>query len=153
MNDLATRPASTARDLVVDARPAGPLAPPRDAAALAVQAQTLRAAFGRPPATRLRRLLWIWFRVYVRETKRGRQERVNVRIPIPIPLLGALLPARMSGAEALKALALAEDDAGGPGGAAQLASYVESWMGFEFVRVEENHPERDQRSLVVVGFD
>lgn len=152
MNDLVAPPAAPARDLVIDHRPALPIAAPRDAAALALQAQSLRVAFARPPATRLRRLLWLWFRVFVRETKRGRVERVNVRIPIPIPLVGALLPGRMSGVQALKALGVA-DAAPDAAASAELATYVDSVMGFEFVRVEEHHPERDHTSLVVVGFD
>jgi len=150
MDTLVARPTAPARDIVVT-RPAAPVVV-RDVAALAAQAQALRTTFGRPLGTRARRLLWFWFRVYVRETRNGRNERVNVRIPIPIPIIGALLPGRMSGVQALKALALA-DGALADEGTAALATYVESVMGFEFVRVEEDHPERGRRSLVVIGFD
>lgn len=142
---------NAAADLVV-MPPASPAFAQGGALALAEQAYTLRRAFARPAATRLRRLLFFWFRVHVRETKNGQLERVNVKIPIPIPLLGALLPGRMSGVQALKALGLSESAPSNEGTAA-LAAYVESVMGFEFVRVEEHHPERDRHSLVVVGFD
>ncbi|MFN8424370.1 MAG: hypothetical protein U0802_26640 [Candidatus Binatia bacterium] len=154
MTTTLVRPAAPAADIVVaPGRPPAPLAAGRrDAVALAEQAYTLRRAFARPASTRLRRFLFVWFRVHVRETKRGHLERVNVKIPIPIPLIGALLPARMSGVQALKALGLAEAAPSGEGTAA-LAAYVESVMGFEFVRVEEDQPERERRSLVVVGFD
>lgn len=144
-------PAASVADIVV--RPPAPaVGVERTALALAEQAYTLRRAFARPAATRLRRFLFFWFRVHVRETKRGQLERVNVRIPIPIPLVGALLPGRMSGVQALRALELAE--AAPPAeSTAALAAYVESVMGFEFVRVEEHQPDRDSHSLVVVGFD
>ena len=150
MDTLVARPSAPARDIVVT-RPAAPVVV-RDVAALAEQAQALRTAFARSVGTRTRRLLWIWFRVYVRETKHDRNERVNVRIPIPIPIIGALLPGRMSGVQALNALSRADGAPAGEGATA-LATYVESVMGFEFVRVEEDHPERGRRSLVVIGFD
>ena len=151
MDTLVARPAPPAHDLVV-ARPAAAGVVPRDVAALAAQAHALRTTFARPVATRARRLLWFWFRVHVRETKNGRQERVNVRIPIPIPIIGALLPLRMSAVQALRALALADAAPSGDAAAA-LATYVESVRGFEFVRVEEDQPDRGRRSLVVIGFD
>ena len=75
--------------------------------------------------------------------------RVHVRIPIPIPLIGVLLPLGVSRAKALKAVALAEasDDP-----ASEVSDYLDSVMGFELVRVDERKGE-DHHSLVVVGFD
>lgn len=91
----------------------------------------------------------MWFRVFVRETKRGKVERVNVRIPIPIPVIGALMPLHLSRARALNAVALvgSADDP-----ATEMSDYLESVMGFELVRVDERKGD-DHRSLVVVGFD
>lgn len=110
---------------------------------------TVRSLAAVPPTRIARRLLFMWFRVFVRETKRGKVERVNVRIPIPIPVVGALMPLRLSRARALNAVALvgsAEDPA------TEMSDYLESVMGFEIVRVDERKGE-DHRSLVVVGFD
>ena len=91
----------------------------------------------------------MWFRVFVHEQKRGKSERVNVRIPIPIPILGVFFPAGLSRQRALKALAIAES-ADDP--AEAVSDYLDSVMGFELVRVDESKgPEH--RSLVVVGFD
>lgn len=101
------------------------------------------------PTRFARRFLFLWLRVFVRETKRNKVERVNVRIPIPIPVIGAFLPLRLSRTKALKAVALAEmsDEP-----AAEVSDYLDSVMGFEFVRVDERKGD-DHRSLVVVGFD
>lgn len=87
--------------------------------------------------------------MFVRETKRGKVQRVTVRIPIPIPVVGALLPLGLSRTKALKAVAIAEasDDPAG-----ELSDYLDSIMGFELVRVDERKG-NDHRSLVVVGFD
>jgi hypothetical protein len=72
-----------------------------------------------------------------------------VRIPIPIPVIGAFFPMGLTRQKALKALALAEssDDA-----ATAVSDYLDSVMGFEFVRVDERKGP-DRHELVVVGFD
>ncbi|SRR5581483_6384004 len=99
-----------------------------------------------PIGTALRRMLFVWFRIYVHETKYGKHEKVNVKIPLPIPLLGATFARQMSFQKAAQV-------------AAQLqrgqdpSDALESAMGFEFIRVEDDHSERNKRSLVVIGLD
>jgi len=96
-----------------------------------------------------RRLLFLWFRVFVLEHRDGRKEqRVDVRIPIPLPLIGALFPRTIGWRHALAAIAAARD-AQEPTRA--MRSYLDSVMAFEIVRVEEERP--GKRELVVVGFD
>ena len=123
--------------------------PTRSVAELSQAVDAVRALAPTSPTRLLRRILFVWFRVYVRETKREKVERVNVRIPIPIPVIGALLPLGLSRMKALKAVALAEasDDP-----ANDVSDYLDSVMGFELVRVDERKG-NDHRSLVVVGFD
>ena len=121
----------------------------RSVAELSQAVDGVRSLAPASPTRVARRLLFVWFRVFVRETKREKVERVNVRIPIPIPLVGVLLPLGLSRAKALKAVALAEssDDP-----ANDVSDYLDSVMGFELVRVDERKG-NDHRSLVVVGFD
>ena len=121
----------------------------RSVANLARDIEQVRAIAATPPSRILRRFAFMWFRVYVRETKHGKVERVNVKFPIPIPLVGALFPPGLSRAKALRAVALAQnsDDP-----ASAVSDYIDSVMGFEFVRVEERKSD-DVHSLVVVGFD
>jgi hypothetical protein len=111
--------------------------------------ENIRRIAAAPPSRVLRRFAFMWFRVFVRETKWGKTERVNVRIPIPIPIIGGLFPPGLSRAKALRAVALAQqsDDP-----ASAVSDYLDSTMGFEFVRVEERKS-ADHHSLVVVGFD
>lgn len=108
----------------------------------------IRAIAAAPPSRFLRRFAFVWFRVFVHETKHGKSQRVNVRIPIPIPLIGAFLPAGLPRSKALTALALAETS---DTPAEAVGDYLDSVMGFEFVRVDER--KGDRRQLVVVGFD
>jgi len=96
--------------------------------------------------TSMRRLLFIWLRVYVLETKYGKSQRVNVRIPIPIPLIGATFQRQLSFQKAAKVSAAARRGE-------DISELLDSAMGFEFVRVEESHPERGKSQLVVVGLD
>ena len=101
------------------------------------------------PASRLfRRWFFVWFRVYVRETKHGKSERVNVRIPLPIPIIGAAFSRQLSYQMAVRIAAQAQR-----GQQVDLDELLDSEMGFEFVRVQEEHPERGKSELVVVGLD
>jgi hypothetical protein len=101
------------------------------------------------PSRATRRLLIIWFRIYVWERGRsGETSRVNLRIPIPIPFLGALLPHKMPASRAARMLADLERSSDA---ASDFAPYLESQMGFEFIRVEED--KHGKRELVVIGFD
>jgi len=121
----------------------------RSVETMARDIENIRRLAAAPPSRVLRRFAFMWFRVFVRETKWGKTERVNVRIPIPIPIIGGLFPPGLSRAKALRALALAQqsDDP-----ASAVSDYLDSTMGFEFVRVEERKS-ADHHSLVVVGFD
>jgi len=121
----------------------------RSVETLARDIESVRTIAATPPSRILRRFAFVWFRVFVRETKHGKVERVNVKFPIPIPLLGALFPPGLSRAKALRAVALAQnsDDP-----ASAVSDYIDSVMGFELVRVEERKSP-DVHSLVVVGFD
>lgn len=121
----------------------------RSVETMAREIESVRAIAGTPPSRILRRFAFVWFRVFVRETKHGKVERVNVKFPIPIPLVGALFPPGLSRTKALRAVALAQnsDDP-----VSAVSDYIDSVMGFEIVRVEERKSP-DVHSLVVVGFD
>jgi hypothetical protein len=103
---------------------------------------------GAGPSRSARRLIFIWFRIYVWErSAAGKASRVNVRIPIPIPFIGGLLPRRITPARAVRLLADSEN----LGSATEVAPLLESAMAFELIRVEEDRP--GKRELVVIGFD
>ncbi|MCG3140466.1 MAG: hypothetical protein HDKAJFGB_01532 [Anaerolineae bacterium] len=111
-------------------------------------AKQLQAISKVPPTRLFRRLFFIWFRVYVRETKHNKTERVNIRIPLPIPIIGAAFSRQLSMQKAAKIAAELRR-----GRAVELDELLESEMGYEFVRVHEEHPERGKSELVVIGFD
>lgn len=123
--------------------------PTRSMTELQREIDSVRSIAAQPATKIVRRFLFFWLRVFVHEEKRGKHERVNVRIPIPIPLIGALLAPGLSRQRALKALAIAQN-ADEP--AEAVSDYLDSVMGFELVRVEESKGP-DHHSLVVVGFD
>jgi hypothetical protein len=99
-----------------------------------------------PVGSALRRLIFVWLRIYVNERKRGKSERVNVRIPLPIPILGATFARQLSFQKAAKVAAQARRGE-------DVSEYLDSAMGLEFIRVEDDHGERDKRTLVVIGLD
>lgn len=153
METQLIKPVSSALDRLPPGQVAlsteGPLTGRR--ADLARDIEVLQVASARPASTVLRRLLFVWLRIYVNERKAGGSwERVDLRLPIPIPLLGALLRRRMGSGAALQALARIEQS--GDTGAA-LARQVDAFTGFELIRVEESHPEKGKASLVVIGID
>jgi len=123
--------------------------PTRSVAAMRDEIESIRTIAAQPASKWLRRVVFMWFRVYVHEQKHGKHERVNVRIPVPIPILGALFPLGLSRQKALKAIAVIEES---DDPTQAVSEYLDSVMGFEFVRVEE-HKGPDNKSLVVVGFD
>lgn len=94
----------------------------------------------------LRRLVFVWLRVYVKETKRDKSQKVNIKIPLPIPIIGATFARQLSFQKAARVAAQARRGQ-------DVSDTLESAMGFEFVRVEEAHPDRDKSTLVVVGLD
>ncbi len=120
-------------------------------AELAVQVREIRALSGQPAGTLMRRLLFMWLRVFVHETKaNGKVERVNLRLPVPVPLVGALLRRSLPSAQALRAAAVATES---DDGRAALGRYLESWMGFELIRVESHDAASHKSELVVIGLD
>lgn len=94
----------------------------------------------------LRRLVFVWLRIYVNEKKRGKTEKVNIKIPLPIPLIGATFARQLSFQKAAKLAAQARHGQ-------DVSEFLDSTMGFEFVRVEDDHSERDKSTLVVIGLD
>ncbi len=125
------------------------VSPTRSVTAMRDEIESVRAIAAQPASKWFRRVIFMWFRVYVHEEKHGKHERVNVRIPIPIPIVGALFPMGLSRQKALKAIAVIEES---DEPTQAVSEYLDSVMGFEFVRVEE-HKSPDNKSLVVVGFD
>lgn len=94
-----------------------------------------------------RRLFFIWLRVYVKETKYGKSQKVDVSIPLPIPFIGATFAKQLSFQKAARLASQARR------GEIDLEEAIESTMGLEFVRVHEEQPERGKSQLVVVGLD
>ncbi len=121
----------------------------RSAAGMRSDVDHIRAIAEQPASRALRRFVFVWFRVFVLDIKGPKREKVNVRIPIPLPIVGALFPHRLTRQKALAALAVAESS---EDPATAVADYLDSVMGFEFVRVEDRKGP-DRRELVVVGFD
>ena len=116
--------------------------------ALEERLDRVRLATARPWSQQARRIGFVWFRVFVWERgASGKQERVNVRIPIPLPGLGALMPRRLSWQQASHAIEVARTS-----DADETAAYLDSVMGFEIVRVEEER-RSGSKQLVVVGLD
>jgi hypothetical protein len=112
--------------------------------------ELVRIASTRPASTGLRRLLFVWLRIFVSErNSAGDWERVDLRIPLPIPIIGAMLQRKLDHQRALRALASLEDD---PSGAA-LSRQLDAFTGFEFIRVEEQASRKGKSSLVVIGID
>ena len=112
------------------------------------QVEHVRAVTAVSPTKFLRRVLFVWLRIYVRESRGEKQTGVNLHIPLPIPILGVALRRQLSWTQALQVVSLAqnEDDGG-----AALSARMESWMGLEFVRVDERRGNKS--TLVIVGLD
>ena len=121
----------------------------RSVAGLRNDVDQIRAMAEQPASRAARRFVFLWFRVFVLDIKGSKRDKVNVRIPIPIPIVGALFPHGLTRQKALQALAIAESS---EDPATAVGDYLDSVMGFEFVRVEERKGP-DRRELVVVGFD
>lgn len=112
---------------------------------LADEAKELRTMSTISAASTVRRLFFVWFRVYVHEVKYGKHEKVNLKIPLPIPLIGAVFARQLSFSNAARLAAQARrgEDVG---------EYLDSAMGLEFVRVHEDN-DKGKSQLVVVGLD
>jgi hypothetical protein len=162
MNEAQDRvdPAETEPDWlapVTDSVPvreqAGPIwfPPPRSPAELDAQVQQVRSLTTVTPTTVVRRGLFMWLRIFVLEEKAsGKRSRVNMRIPIPLPLIGLLLPWRMSSRQALAVLnQMYESEEGAALAERTLAGHT----AFEFIHVEESNPKTGAWSYVVMGLE
>jgi hypothetical protein len=109
---------------------------------LMVQVGTVQSLAKAAPAKIGRRALFSWLRIFVHDPTKG--ERVNLRIPIPIPLVGLLLPTQppVNQALRLRNMMVESDDP-----AKTLETYLDSLMAVEFIRVQ------DDDELVVIGLD
>lgn len=110
------------------------------------QVQELQSLSTIPIGSTLRRLLFVWLRIYVNEKKRGKSERVNIKIPLPIPIIGATFARQLSFQKAAQLAAQARRGE-------DVSELLDSTMGFEFIRVEDDHSERGKSTLVVIGLD
>jgi hypothetical protein len=138
-------------DLMPRGNHAALLVPATSPAELEAQVQQLRVFTAVAPSTAFRRILFMWLRVYALEHKAsGKQSRVNVRVPIPLPLVGLLLPWRMSKKQALALLNMMYDSTNG---AALAERALASHMPFEIVHVEESNPKTGAWEYVVVGLE
>ncbi len=100
-----------------------------------------------PYGTFLRRVLFFWLRVYVFEIyTNGKSKAVNVRIPIPLPLIGAFFQSKLSWSQAFQFIERSRRAQGIP-----PERFLESCMALEFVRVYEDKEEKEE--LVVIGLD
>ena len=108
-----------------------------------MQVETVQSIAKAAPVKIGRRALFSWLRIFVHNPGDG--ERVNLRIPIPIPLVGLLLPSQPPVNQALRLRNLmAESD----NPAKTLETYLDSLVAVEFIRVE-----KDDGELVIIGLD
>lgn len=109
---------------------------------LMMQVETVQSLAKAAPVKIGRRALFSWLRIFVHNPGDG--ERVNLRIPIPIPLVGLLLPHQppVNQALRLRNMMVQSDDP-----AKTLETYLDSLMAVEFIRVQ------DDDELVIIGLD
>ena len=116
-------------------------------AALPQIVRQVRDGSRQPYGTFLRRVLFFWLRVYVCEVyTNGKSKAVNVRIPIPLPLIGAFFQSKLSWSQAFQFIERSSRTQGIP-----AERFLESCMALEFVRVYEDKEEKEE--LVVIGLD
>jgi hypothetical protein len=122
---------------------------PHNLTSIPEQVKALQEMTTVSPLRQLRRLLFVWLRIFVYESKRGKGEKVNISIPLAIPLVGTMFAREISWQQAVQLVTsreLAEDPT-------LLKTYLESCMGLELMRVEDEKPERGTKELVVIGLD
>lgn len=116
--------------------------PASDSKEMMVQVETVQSMAKAAPVKIGRRALFSWLRIFVHNPGDG--ERVNLRIPIPIPLVGLLLPTQPPVNQALRLRNLMTES---DNPAKTLETYLDSMMAIEFIRVE------DDGELVIIGLD
>lgn len=110
-------------------------------------ARAVRDANRPQKVTVLRRALFIWLRIYVYEWKAGEKSgAMNVRIPIPLPLIGAFFRQRLSWSQAFRLIEKSRRMPGIP-----PSNLLDSCMAVELLRINEE--KKDKEGLFVIGFD
>ena len=94
-----------------------------------------------------RRVLFIWFRIYKYESRSIEKSSVlDLRIPIPVPLVGALFRQGLSWSQAFRFIEQSRRPQGVP-----PERFLESCMPLEFLRLYEGKNGKEE--LLVIGFD
>ncbi len=94
-----------------------------------------------------RRVLFFWFRIYKYESRSIEKSSVlDLRIPIPVPLVGALLRPGLSWSQAFRFIEQSRRPHGVP-----PERFLESCMPLEFLRLYEGRSGKEE--LLVIGFD
>lgn len=110
-------------------------------------ARQRRAGNRQPYVTFLRRALFFWLRIYICECKAGQEtSAVDLRIPIPLPLIGAFFRQKLSWPQAFRLVEQSRRPQGIP-----QSRLLESYMAVELLRINEE--KGDKEELVVIGFD
>jgi hypothetical protein len=119
-----------------------------DGADLARQIQTIQATSQQPQSAVWRRALLIWLRIYQWEKIEGsKARRLDLRIPIPLPIIGIFFRRRLTWDQALQALCAlrrAPD-------AEMIEPYLDARMAVEVLRIEEEKGQKQE--LLVIGLD
>jgi len=98
------------------------------------------------PSTIIRRGLFCWLKIFVHDYKRD--EIVNVRIPLPIPLIGLLFRRTMSTKHSLGVMSILEKRGiSSTGTWKDVSSYLDSIAGVDLIRVES------KKEKVVIGLE
>ena len=94
-----------------------------------------------------RRVLFFWFRIDKYENRSIEKSSVlDLRIPIPVPLVGALFRPGLSWSQAFRFIEQSRRPQGVP-----PERYLESCMPLEFLRLYEDRNGKEE--LLVIGFD
>ena len=116
-------------------------------AALPEIVRQVRDGNQQPYVTFLRRALFFWLRIYICECKAGEKtSAVDVRIPIPLPLIGAFFRHKLSWSQAFRFIEQGRRPQGIP-----PSCFLDSCMAVEFLRINEK--KSDKEELVVIGSD
>ncbi len=99
------------------------------------------------PSVFWRRLLFFWLRIYKYEHVANEKSSVlDLRIPVPLPLIGALFQQKLSWSQAFRFIEESRRPQGVP-----PERFLESCMPLEFVRMYEGKNEKEE--LLVIGLD
>ena len=100
-----------------------------------------------PSSTFWRRVLFFWFRIYKYECLASEKSSVlDLRIPIPLPLIGAVFQQKLSWSQAFQFIEQGRRPDGIP-----PERFLESCMPLEFIRFYEGKNGKDE--LLVIGLD